>query len=98
MKTTTRGMVIDTEHLHINTIRLHLTAIRGMVIDTILLRTIKICSATRTIGSTQIFIEATTSEDYPRGADLTLSGSRMPLMEVDRLKEIQDPQGKSRGR
>ena len=73
-----RGMAIDTNLPHIDTIRLHLIALRGMVIDTILLHIIKIGSLIGGIGSPQISKEARSSEDFLRATDLTLSGSQMP--------------------
>ena len=71
-------MAIDTNLPHIDTIRLHPIALRGMVIDTILLHITKIGSLIGGIGSPQISIEAGSSEDFLRATDLTLSGSQVP--------------------
>ena len=78
MKTTMRGMAIDTNLPHIDMIRLHLIALRGMVIDTILLHITKIGSLIGWIGSPQISIEAGSSVDFLGPTDLTLSGSQVP--------------------
>ena len=71
-------MAIDINLLHIDTIRLPLIALRGMVIDTILPHIIKISSLIGRQGSPQRSREARTSQDFLRASDLTLSGSQMP--------------------